>query len=388
MPYAQMFGGASTMEADELALLALMQGLPADAPGARLRQCGPAAVRRGRRRARARSSCGVPSARAAAGSSCSCSPRRSCSAGWPPPWGSRPPTSRWGQWGLPFLEANTGQIPFWYDPRLSPATVLYACALTGARRRNRRRAPRAQGDARPRGAPAGRHGRRRRPAVRRRVDGGDRRAGLRLTVAFPAVVLVELKEFKPAPVVRRRVRGRRVPRGEPRDRYPAGGCGRGRGQRDPGGPPRAVRYGARGAPPARRGPSRGVVGVTFVDKLPLTNYFDHPHRPSTIRRPPPRRPARRAHRWGAAAAALHDDRVRGSVVFRRAGGARSSRGGDSRPPTSPRARGWRSWTRASWTRCCRGGTRSGQRVRIADGGTLPDGPGRRLASPGTRSWAS
>jgi predicted permease len=34
------------------------------------------------------------------------------------------------QWGLPFLEANLGRIPFWYDLRLSPATVLYACALT------------------------------------------------------------------------------------------------------------------------------------------------------------------------------------------------------------------------------------------------------------------
>jgi len=34
------------------------------------------------------------------------------------------------EWGLPFLEMNLGEIPFWYDPRLSPATVLYACALT------------------------------------------------------------------------------------------------------------------------------------------------------------------------------------------------------------------------------------------------------------------
>jgi putative ABC transport system permease protein len=34
------------------------------------------------------------------------------------------------RWGLPFLEANMGRMPFWIDPRLSPATVLYACALT------------------------------------------------------------------------------------------------------------------------------------------------------------------------------------------------------------------------------------------------------------------
>jgi predicted permease len=32
--------------------------------------------------------------------------------------------------GLPFLEATMGRIPFWIDPHLSPATVLYACALT------------------------------------------------------------------------------------------------------------------------------------------------------------------------------------------------------------------------------------------------------------------
>jgi putative ABC transport system permease protein len=32
--------------------------------------------------------------------------------------------------GVPFLEANYGAVPFWIDPRLSPATVLYACALT------------------------------------------------------------------------------------------------------------------------------------------------------------------------------------------------------------------------------------------------------------------
>jgi putative ABC transport system permease protein len=34
------------------------------------------------------------------------------------------------QVGMPFLEATMGQVPFWLDLRLSPATVLYACALT------------------------------------------------------------------------------------------------------------------------------------------------------------------------------------------------------------------------------------------------------------------
>jgi len=34
------------------------------------------------------------------------------------------------QVGLPFLEANLGKLPFWYDLRLSPAAVLYTAVLT------------------------------------------------------------------------------------------------------------------------------------------------------------------------------------------------------------------------------------------------------------------
>ena len=33
-------------------------------------------------------------------------------------------------WGVEFLQVNIGRIPFWYDPRLSPATVAYALGLT------------------------------------------------------------------------------------------------------------------------------------------------------------------------------------------------------------------------------------------------------------------
>jgi putative ABC transport system permease protein len=33
-------------------------------------------------------------------------------------------------WGLPFLEANLGRLPFWFDVGLSPATVLFALGLT------------------------------------------------------------------------------------------------------------------------------------------------------------------------------------------------------------------------------------------------------------------
>ncbi len=34
------------------------------------------------------------------------------------------------RWGKEFLEMNMGRLPFWYDPRLSPATALYAVGLT------------------------------------------------------------------------------------------------------------------------------------------------------------------------------------------------------------------------------------------------------------------
>ena len=33
-------------------------------------------------------------------------------------------------WGVNFLEVNLGRLPFWYDLRLSPATVLFAIGLT------------------------------------------------------------------------------------------------------------------------------------------------------------------------------------------------------------------------------------------------------------------
>ncbi len=33
-------------------------------------------------------------------------------------------------WGVEFLEVNLGRLPFWFDLRLSPATVLFALALT------------------------------------------------------------------------------------------------------------------------------------------------------------------------------------------------------------------------------------------------------------------
>lgn len=35
-----------------------------------------------------------------------------------------------GRWGAAFLEANEGQLPFWFDLRLSPGTVVFAIGLT------------------------------------------------------------------------------------------------------------------------------------------------------------------------------------------------------------------------------------------------------------------
>jgi putative ABC transport system permease protein len=34
------------------------------------------------------------------------------------------------RWGAAYMRANFGTLPFWYDIRLSPATILYSCALT------------------------------------------------------------------------------------------------------------------------------------------------------------------------------------------------------------------------------------------------------------------
>ncbi len=99
------------------------------------------------------------------------------------------------QVGLPFLEANLNQIPFWYDLRLSPATVLYACALT------------LLGAAIAGGLPGLKVTRGIGARLRAGTSGGG---GLRfggvwtavivaqvaVTVAFPAIVLVELREHQ------------------------------------------------------------------------------------------------------------------------------------------------------------------------------------------------
>jgi putative ABC transport system permease protein len=176
------------------------------------------------------------------------------------------------KWGLPFLEANMGQIPFWYDPRLSPATVIYACALT------------ILGAAIVGGLPGLKVTRGIGSRLRAGTTGGG---GLRfggvwtavivaqvaVTVAFPAIVLLEARELQ-------RIRSYDV--GFAADEYLAVQLGM---EVAPG----AEADGDTAAVAAHRArfgmvvemlrqrvaAEPGVVGVTFADRLPRTNYGSH-----------------------------------------------------------------------------------------------------------------
>ena len=172
------------------------------------------------------------------------------------------------QWGLPFLEANLGKIPFWFDPRLSPTTVLYACVLT------------VLGAAIAGGLPGLKVTRGIGARLRAGTSGGG---GLRfggvwtavivaqvaVTVAFPAIVLVELREYQ-------RVESQDV--GFAAHEYLAV-------QLELEAAPGADLDGDAAAAAAHRArfgalvetlrhrvaAEPGVVGVTFVDQLPRTN---------------------------------------------------------------------------------------------------------------------
>ena len=175
------------------------------------------------------------------------------------------------QWGLPFLEANMGKIPFWYDPRLSPATVLYACALT------------LLGAAIAGGLPGLKVTRGIGSRLRAGTTGGG---GLRfggvwtavivaqvaVTVAFPAIVLLEVRELN-------RIRSYDV--GFAADEYLAVSLA----MEPPPGAGADADSAAMAAHRARFGTvletlrqrlaaEPAVVGVSFVDQLPLTNYGD------------------------------------------------------------------------------------------------------------------
>ncbi|HEX8210063.1 MAG TPA: ABC transporter permease [Longimicrobium sp.] len=171
------------------------------------------------------------------------------------------------QWGLPFLEADMGQVPFWYDPRLSPSTALYACALTllGAAIAGALpglKITRGLGS-RLRAGTAG--------------GGGPRFGGVwtavivaqvAVTVAFPGIVLMELRELQ-------RLQSYDV--GFPADEYLAVSLA----METPPGADSATVAAHRTrfvtvleTLRERVAAEPGVAGVTFADQLPLTNYAD------------------------------------------------------------------------------------------------------------------
>ncbi|MDF1502411.1 ABC transporter permease [Roseisolibacter sp. H3M3-2] len=175
------------------------------------------------------------------------------------------------QVGLPFLEATYRNVPFWIDPRLSPATVLYACALTVLAAAITGVMPglkitRDLGS-RLRGGTAG---------------GGTARFGgvwtavivaqVAVTVAFPAITLLEVREL-------RRIQTYDV--GFAADRYltvqlrreavpEAGADGDTLIAAD------RARFGTLAEALRQRVAAEpGVVGVTFADRLPRTKRGDH-----------------------------------------------------------------------------------------------------------------
>ncbi|HEX6071127.1 MAG TPA: ABC transporter permease [Longimicrobiaceae bacterium] len=176
------------------------------------------------------------------------------------------------QWGRPFLEANLDQIPFWFDLSLSPATVLYACGLTllGA----------AIAGALPGLKVTRGLGSRLREGT---TGGGGLRFGgvwtavivtqVAATVAFPAIVLVEVRELQ-------RIRSYDV--GFAADEYLAVQLGleMAPGADMDGDTAAAAAHGARFGMLVETLRERieavpGVLGVTFVDELPRTNYADY-----------------------------------------------------------------------------------------------------------------
>jgi predicted permease len=166
-------------------------------------------------------------------------------------------------WGVEFLERNTGPLPFWFDVSVSPATVLYACALTLL-------AAAIAGMVPARKVTHGLGARMRESTAR----GGLRFGGVwttvivtqvALTVAFPAVVYVEQREL---------VRLRSLDVGFPAEEYLAVGLAMDAAT-VPGGDAEAALAAQRVSFEATLETLRqrvtgepGVAGVTFVDRLP------------------------------------------------------------------------------------------------------------------------
>lgn len=175
------------------------------------------------------------------------------------------------QWGVGFLERNLGPLPFWYDINLSPVTVLYALALT------------VLGAAIAGVMPALKITR----AIGSRLKEGTAGAGLRfggvwtavivaqvaVTVAFPAIVLVELRELE-------RIRSYDV--GFAAEEYLAvrletdAAPGADADADTTVAAARRARFGMLLETLRQRVAAEpGVTGVTFVDQLPRDNYVGH-----------------------------------------------------------------------------------------------------------------
>jgi predicted permease len=168
------------------------------------------------------------------------------------------------RWGREFLEINVGRLPFWFDPRLSPATVLYAIGLT------------VLGAAIAGVLPALRVTRDLGSRLKQGTAGGGRLqfggvwtavivAQVAVTVAFPAIVYVEQREL---------VRTQSFDAGFPAEGYLAvrlemdaatvagGGAETARAAQ------RASFAAALEELRRRVATDPGVAGVTFVDRLP------------------------------------------------------------------------------------------------------------------------
>ena len=142
------------------------------------------------RRATPRSACAPRSARAAPALPASCSPKRWCCRRSPrsPAWRSRFTRLQWVKQTRHRAQGN--RMMFWWNDALSPPDHRLRRGARGARGADHRRDPRAQGDRAQRAGSAEARDRRirRRPEVRRRVDGRDRRRRWRVTVIFLAIV--------------------------------------------------------------------------------------------------------------------------------------------------------------------------------------------------------
>jgi predicted permease len=369
MPYAQMFGGTSTMEADELGLLALMQVFVLMLL---VVVWGNVALLLFARAATRESEIIVRSALGA-------SRRRIVVqlfaealmlAGVAAAVGLAAAHVALRQWAMPFLEANMGRIPFWYEPRLSPTTVLFACALM------------LLSAAIAGGMPGLKVTRGLASRLRAGTTGGGGLqfggvwtavivAQVAVTVAFPAVVLLELNELN-------RIRSYDV--GFAAEEYLAVSLA----LETPPGVGADADSATMAAHHARFGTvldalrqrvaaQPGVVGVTFVNKLPLTNYGGHPivlDGPASVAAPPGATDASGGERPLRYTKVGYVDPSYFDVLEAPILAGRGFQAADLAPATKVAI-----VDQGFVDHVLRGQNPIGRRVRIGGGGTPPDGPG-------------